>query len=52
MPRLDDDDEQAPELIAFTRRFWRTLPLTLTVSTLAMFGHCVSGFNRAMQSMD
>ena len=50
MPRLDDDDEQAPELIAFTRRFWWTLPLTLTVSTLAMFGHRVSGFDRAMQS--
>ena len=28
-----------PELEDFARRFWRTLPLTLSVFVLAMFGH-------------
>jgi Cu+-exporting ATPase len=37
MPSLDD--EVAPELIDFQRRFWWTLPLSLIVLALAMFGH-------------
>ncbi|PIL37932.1 heavy metal translocating P-type ATPase [Massilia psychrophila] len=37
MPSLDDDDN--PELAAFRRRFWWTLPLSVAVFMLAMFGH-------------
>ncbi|GAB3751455.1 heavy metal translocating P-type ATPase [Lysobacter olei] len=37
MPSLEEEDN--PELIDFTRRFWWTLPLTLIVLMLAMFGH-------------
>lgn len=36
MPSLEDDD---PELRDFRRRFWWTLPLTVIVTLLAMFGH-------------
>jgi Cu+-exporting ATPase len=31
-------DERNPELEDFTRRFWLTLPLTIVVAALAMFG--------------
>ncbi|SMP76383.1 heavy metal translocating P-type ATPase [Noviherbaspirillum suwonense] len=37
MPSLDDEDN--PELVDFRRRFWWTLPLSLAVFSLAMFGH-------------
>jgi Cu+-exporting ATPase len=37
MPSLDDDEN--PELTDFRRRFWWTLPLSLAVLALAMFGH-------------
>jgi P-type Cu+ transporter len=37
LPALDDDDN--PELRDFSRRFRFTLPLTIVVLTLAMFGH-------------
>ncbi|RZA19581.1 MAG: heavy metal translocating P-type ATPase, partial [Lysobacteraceae bacterium] len=37
MPSLDDADN--PELRDFSRRFWWTLPLTVVVFALAMFGH-------------
>ncbi len=37
MPTLDDDEH--PELKDFSRRFWGTLPLTLVVVVIAMFGH-------------
>ena len=37
MPRLEEDDN--PELRDFSHRFWWTLPLTLLVLALAMFGH-------------
>ena len=37
MPSLDDED--SPELRDFSRRFWWTLPLTVVVLALAMFGH-------------
>ena len=33
------DDEENVELTDFTRRFWWTLPLTLVVVVLAMWGH-------------
>src|SRR3546814_15012383 len=35
MPSLDDDN---PELKDFSRRFWWTLPFTVFVTVLAMFG--------------
>ena len=37
MPSLDD--EENPELVDFRRRFWWTLPLSVAVFVLAMFGH-------------
>lgn len=37
MPSLED--EENPELVDFRRRFWWTLPLTVVVFALAMFGH-------------
>lgn len=37
MPGLDDEDN--PELRDFSRRFWWTLPATVVVVVLAMFGH-------------
>ncbi|QOD90776.1 heavy metal translocating P-type ATPase [Lysobacter sp. CW239] len=37
MPGLDDGDN--PELRDFSRRFWWTLPATVVVTVLAMFGH-------------
>jgi len=37
MPSLED--EEHPELRDFTRRFWSTLPLTIVVVVIAMFGH-------------
>ena len=33
------DEEDNSELIDFQRRFWWTLPLTVVVTILAMFGH-------------
>ena len=39
MPSLDE--EANPELHDFGRRFWWTLPLTLAVFALGMFGHLV-----------
>ena len=41
------DDEENPELTDFQRRFWWTLPLTLTVAALAMFGHRLRWFEMA-----
>ncbi|MBP1202356.1 Cu+-exporting ATPase [Duganella sp. 1411] len=41
MPTLDE--EENPELVDFRRRFWWTLPLTVAVFALAMFGHMVFG---------
>ncbi|MCY0916216.1 heavy metal translocating P-type ATPase [Massilia antarctica] len=37
MPSLDDTEN--PELVDFKRRFWWTLPLSLSVFVLAMFRH-------------
>ena len=48
MPTLEEDDN--PELASFTRRFWWTLPLTVVVTVLAMFGHQLGWFSMATQS--
>ena len=48
IPALEDDEN--PELASFTRRFWWTLPLTLIVTTLAMFGRRLGWFDMATQS--
>ncbi|WP_202428061.1 heavy metal translocating P-type ATPase [Malikia spinosa] len=37
IPELEEDDN--PELKDFQHRFWWTLPLTVVVTVLAMFGH-------------
>jgi Cu+-exporting ATPase len=37
MPSAEEEDN--PELRAFRRRFWWTLPLTVIVTMLGMFGH-------------
>lgn len=37
LPELEE--EENPELVDFQRRFWWTLPLTVVVTFLAMFGH-------------
>jgi Cu+-exporting ATPase len=43
LPSLDADDN--PELRDFSRRFWWTLPLTIVVTVLAMFGHQFGGLS-------
>ena len=47
MPTLEEGD---PELDDFRRRFWWTLPLTLVVTFLAMFGHSLGWFHGRTQS--
>ena len=48
LPSLDDDEN--PELKDFQRRFWWTLPLTVIVFALAMFGHRLQLMDMAVQS--
>jgi len=48
VPKLDDDKN--PELVSFSRRFWWTLPFTIVVTTLAMFGHQLGWFDMNTQS--
>ena len=48
MPSLEEGDN--PELVDFQRRFWWTLPLTVVVTVLAMFGHQFGWFAMATQS--
>jgi Cu+-exporting ATPase len=48
MPSLEDEGD--PELDDFRRRFWWTLPLTLVVTVLAMFGHGLGWFDMRLQS--
>lgn len=48
MPSLEDDDN--PELKDFSRRFWWTLPFTVVVTVLAMFGHQLGLFTMATQT--
>jgi len=44
------EDEENPELVNFRRRFWWTLPLTVIVTMLAMFGHRFGWMSPATQS--
>jgi len=48
IPELDEDDN--PELKDFQRRFWWTLPLTVVVTVLAMFGHDLAWFEIRTQT--
>jgi len=48
LPDLEDNEN--PELVDFQRRFWWTLPLTVAVTVLAMFGHRFGWFDMATQS--
>lgn len=48
MPVLGD--EKDPELTDFRRRFWWTLPLTVVITLLAMFGHRLGLFEPATQN--
>jgi Cu+-exporting ATPase len=45
LPRLDEGEN--PELTDFRRRFWWTLPLTVIVMLIAMFGHAALPFGAA-----
>jgi P-type Cu+ transporter len=48
LPSLDEQEN--PELVDFRRRFWWTLPLTVVVTVLAMFGHQLQWFDMGTQS--
>jgi Cu+-exporting ATPase len=48
LPELEETGN--PELVDFQRRFWWTLPLTVVVAVLAMFGHRLGWFDMARQS--
>jgi Cu+-exporting ATPase len=47
VPSLEEDN---PELADFRRRFWWTLPLTIAITLLAMFGHSLGWFDMRVQS--
>lgn len=49
MPSLDE--EENPELVDFRRRFWWTLPLSIAVFGLAMFGHLLFPMGLPHQSV-
>jgi Cu+-exporting ATPase len=48
LPHLNGDED--PGLRDFTRRFWSTLPLTVIVTLLAMFGHQFGLFEARTQT--
>lgn len=48
IPELDDSEN--PELVDFQRRFWWTLPFTVVVTVLAMFGHQLGWFDVGTQT--
>ncbi|MBP8101531.1 MAG: heavy metal translocating P-type ATPase [Burkholderiaceae bacterium] len=48
LPELDEAENS--ELLDFQRRFWWSLPLTVVVTFLAMFGHRLGWFDMARQS--
>ena len=48
MPSLDAED--SPELADFSRRFWWTLPLSVLVLIVAMFGHRLAGVSPAART--
>jgi Cu+-exporting ATPase len=45
MPEIEEGENK--ELVDFQRRFWWTLPLTVSVTVLAMFGHRLNWFDMA-----
>jgi len=50
-PVLPDlENESNPELEDFSRRFWGTLPFTVVVTALAMFGHGLDVFHGQSQN--
>ena len=49
-PVIPLDDEENHELADLQRRFWWTLPLTVIVTVLAMFGHRLGWFDMKTQS--
>jgi Cu+-exporting ATPase len=49
LPSLDDEGD-SPELADFSRRFFWTLPLSLAVFVLAMFGHGRQWMDRGVQN--
>ncbi|MDF3834156.1 heavy metal translocating P-type ATPase [Cupriavidus basilensis] len=49
-PIIPLDEEDNSELKDFQRRFWWTLPLTLVVAILAMFGHRLGWFSMQTQT--
>jgi Cu+-exporting ATPase len=48
LPALDDDEN--PELVDFSHRFWWTLPFTAAVTVLAMAGHGLGWFDPRTQT--
>jgi Cu+-exporting ATPase len=48
LPALDEEENK--ELVDFQRRFYWTLPLTVVVFVLAMFGHRLALFDRGLQN--
>ncbi|EFI58671.1 MULTISPECIES: heavy metal translocating P-type ATPase [Comamonas] len=49
-PIIPLDEEDNHELKDFQRRFWWTLPLTIIVTVLAMFGHRLGLFDMKVQT--
>ncbi|MBC7204055.1 MAG: copper-translocating P-type ATPase, partial [Pusillimonas sp.] len=47
LPTLEDEN---PEFKDFSRRFWITLPLTIVVTVLAMFGHQLNWLEMGTQT--
>jgi Cu+-exporting ATPase len=48
LPSLEDDEN--PELVDFSHRFWWTLPFTVAVTVLAMAGHWLGWFDPRTQT--
>ena len=48
LPSLEEGD--SPELVDFRRRFWWSLPATIAIAVLAMFGHRLGLMDMATQS--
>ena len=48
LPELEEGENR--ELVDFQRRFWWTLPLTVVVTAMAMFGHSLGWLEMATQS--
>ena len=48
LPSLEEEED--PELVDFTRRFWWTLPFTVMVTVLAMAGHGLGWFEARTQN--